>query len=82
VKESFDLGPGDFVSVPPGVPHTFDNIIEDQPPAEALNIMTPAGFDRAMKAFNAEGGPDLAELEREHGVRVVGPTLRETLGLG
>src|SRR5262245_21502032 len=30
--ELFDLGPGDFATVPPGIPHTFDNIRKDQPP--------------------------------------------------
>src|SRR6185503_10673945 len=28
-EDMFDLGPGDFAAVPPGVPHTFDNLRED-----------------------------------------------------
>src|ERR1700761_1081287 len=30
--EVFELTAGDFVSVPPGVPHTFDNLDPDQGP--------------------------------------------------
>lgn len=81
--EIFDLGPGDFATVPPKVPHTFDNAIADQPPVQVINIMTPSGFDRALEAYNSQGEElDPVEFEQEHGVAVVGPPLRETLGLG
>ena len=42
----FDLGPGDFATVPPGVPHTFGNIRNDQPPVKVCNLMTPGGLEQ------------------------------------
>lgn len=36
-------GPGTFVLVPPGVPHTFAN--RSDRPARMLNVHAPAGFD-------------------------------------
>ena len=39
--EVVELSPGDFCTVPPGVPHTFDNIRKDQPPVKVINLMTP-----------------------------------------
>jgi mannose-6-phosphate isomerase-like protein (cupin superfamily) len=78
-EEIFDLGPGDFATVPPGVPHSFDNVIEEQGPVEAINIMSPAGFDLALEAYNAQRS-DLDPAE--FGIAVVGRPIRETLGLG
>lgn len=78
--EVFDVGPGDFATVPPGVPHTFDNIRPDQGPVKTINLMTPGGL-HAFFAERAEGtasGPQLAE---KYGMEVVGPTLGEKLGL-
>jgi quercetin dioxygenase-like cupin family protein len=85
--EVIELVPGDFVSVPPGVPHTFDNLHPDQPPVRAINIMTPGGYAKAIDEFNELGAgiTDLArarEVGRRHGVEIVGPPLREKLGLG
>jgi quercetin dioxygenase-like cupin family protein len=84
--EVFELGPGDFASAPPGVPHTFDNTREDQAPVKVCNILTPGGFDNfAVKL--AELGPardDPAEFARTaeaYGITMVGPTLGEKLGL-
>ena len=39
-------GPGTFVLVPPGVPHTFAN--RTATPVRVLNIHAPAGFDRRL----------------------------------
>ena len=36
-------GPGTFVLVPPGVPHTFAN--RSDQPSRMLNVHAPAGFD-------------------------------------
>lgn len=85
-EEIIDLGPGDFVTVPPGVPHTFDNVRADQPTVRAINIMTPGGYAEAIDEFNGLGEQitDLAkarEVGRRHGVDFVGPPLREKLGL-
>ncbi|GAA5176415.1 hypothetical protein GCM10023321_84740 [Pseudonocardia eucalypti] len=84
--EIIDLEPGDFLTVPPGVPHTFDNVRADQPTVRAINIMTPGGYAEAIDEFNGLGEQitDLArarEVGRRHGVDFVGPPLREKLGL-
>jgi quercetin dioxygenase-like cupin family protein len=52
------LGPGGFVSVPPGVVHTFRN--EGSAPAKFLNMYEPSGFEQYLKeslARMAEGRP-------------------------
>jgi quercetin dioxygenase-like cupin family protein len=36
-----DLGPGDFISIPPGVAHTFDNVHNGDGLVRAVNVMTP-----------------------------------------
>jgi mannose-6-phosphate isomerase-like protein (cupin superfamily) len=41
--EELVAGPGTFVLVPPGVPHTFANRTGD--PVRMLNLHAPAGFD-------------------------------------
>ena len=84
--EVFDLGPGDFATVPPGVPHTFDNIRKDQPPVKVCNLMTPGGLDAQFRDMSllgeAAGDPaKVAPLRAKHGVTTVGPTLGVKLGL-
>ena len=81
-----DLGPGDFASVPPGVPHTFDNIRKDQPPVKLCNLMTPGWLDRQFRDMSELAGSiadsaDAARHRKKHGVTHVGPTLGEKLGL-
>ena len=84
--ELFDLGSGDFATVPPGVPHTFDNIRDDQPPVKVCNLMTPGGLDAQFldmsQMGDAAGDPaEMARLRKKHGITVVGPTLGVKLGL-
>lgn len=81
-----DLGPGDFASVPPGVPHTFDNIRKDQPPVKVCNLMTPGGLDRQFREVSESAGvisdpEESAWIRKKHGITHVGPPLREKLGL-
>jgi quercetin dioxygenase-like cupin family protein len=78
----FDLQPGDFVQVPPGVPHTFDNLRSDQPPVRAINLMTPGGFDHFMEDLARTDVAAMTdevqdEMLRTHGVSWVGPPLHE-----
>lgn len=86
--EVSELGPGDFVVVPPGVPHTFDNLKRDQPAVRAINLMTPGGFDHFMEDLARVEDPSTLDeaaqdkLHEEHGVRWVGPPLHERLGIG
>src|ERR1700736_5820765 len=46
----FEAGPGSFVFLPRGIPHTF--VIEGDTPARMLVLCTPGGFER----FHLEGG--------------------------
>src|SRR5580692_5880882 len=42
--EIFDLGPGEFLSIPPGVAHTFDNLHNGEDLVRTINVMTPGGL--------------------------------------
>jgi mannose-6-phosphate isomerase-like protein (cupin superfamily) len=83
--EVVELGPGDFCSVPPGVPHTFDNIRKDQPPVKVINLMTPAGYEGVFAANeNLDEGADPAvrdQINADHEVKFIGPPLKVKLGL-
>jgi mannose-6-phosphate isomerase-like protein (cupin superfamily) len=61
--ETFDLGPGSFVCVPPGTIHTFSNRSEQ--PVRILNFNTPAGWENYMRdlaAALAAGTPTPEEI--------------------
>ena len=45
--EDVVAGPGTFVLVPPGVPHTFAN--RGDAPARFVNVHAPAGFDLRLQ---------------------------------
>ncbi len=45
--EEIVVGPGTFVLVPPGVPHTFANRTESV--ARIVNVHAPAGFDLRLE---------------------------------
>jgi len=45
--EQLEAGPGDFVLLPVGLPHTF--IVGDAEPLRALQITTPSGFDNFVR---------------------------------
>ena len=85
-EEVFDLGPGDFATVPPGIPHTFANTRKDQPPVKVCNLMTPGGLDAQLRDMSllgedANDPAKMAQLREKHGVSMVGPTLCVKLGL-
>lgn len=82
-----DLGPGDFLSIPKGVAHTFDNLRNGGKPARAVNLMTPGGlldvFEAMAGAAEGGGGPDaIGEAAARYGTTMVGPPLRVTLDVG
>ena len=79
-----DLVPGDLISAPPGVPHTFTNL--EQEPAHIINVMTPGSFDRTLDEFSVLLGspPDaaaLADFAKRHRLALVGPRLADELGI-
>ena len=61
--EEVEAGPGAFVCVPPGVPHTFAN--RSDAPVRFLNFNTPAGGEGYMRdlAAAAEEGKELTREE-------------------
>src|SRR3981081_3402990 len=81
----FEAGPGSFVFLPQGIPHTF--VVEGDAPAKILELVLPGGFER----FHVEGGapaegpglpppaaPDIATLDQltdSYGLRNVGPPM-------
>jgi mannose-6-phosphate isomerase-like protein (cupin superfamily) len=84
--EVFDIGPGDFLCVPPGVAHTFDNLHNGDEPVRAINVMTPGGhFEMFQNMNDVPAGPGQAERLRlvaeQHGTVIVGPPLRVLLGI-
>ena len=84
--ELFKLRPGDFATARPGIPHTFANTDQNQPPVKLANFMTPSGidcyFNDIAMASEVERYPrGRAQVEEAAGLRVVGPTLAEKLGL-
>ena len=81
-----DLGPGDFISIPHGVAHTFDNVHNGDEIVRAVNVMTPGGlFPMIEDMARVPDGPEqldgIKAATRRHGTTIVGPPLRVTLGL-
>lgn len=76
-----ELRPGDFVTIPPGIPHTFDNLDPDVA-VQAINVMVPGGLGLLfgeLAAASASDDPNSAarDAARRHGVTRVGPSLSE-----
>jgi quercetin dioxygenase-like cupin family protein len=81
-----DLAPGDFLSIPPRVAHTFDNLHNGDELVRTTNVMTPGGLFATIEDMaQVPEGPDhlegLKAATRRHGTVIVGPPLRVTLGL-
>jgi hypothetical protein len=72
--------------VPPGIAHTFDNIRKDQPLVKVCNLMTPGGLDEFFVTLNeldptAHDPAKFAVAGEKCGVTIVGPTIRDKLGI-
>jgi mannose-6-phosphate isomerase-like protein (cupin superfamily) len=85
-EEILDLGPGDFISIPPRMAHTFDNLHNGDNVVRAINVMTPGGLfptieDMARVPPGPEQADGIKEATRRRGTLIVGPPLRVTLGL-
>ena len=85
-NELVDMGPGDTMFVPRGVPHTFTNIHRGQP-ARSIGTYAPAGleaFFNVLDELAVKGMPDesaQAELAARYGMELLGPPLAVELGL-
>ena len=85
-EEILDLEPGDFLSIPPGVAHTFDNLHNGEKLVGTINVMTPGGLfptieDMAWVPPGPEQVDGINAATRRPGTVIVGPPLRVTLGL-
>ena len=74
--ETFNLGPGDSLLAPRGIPHAFASTTET---ARMLVTFVPAGdmeaFFRDASALEAPTPPDMAAAFARHGMRVLGPPM-------
>jgi quercetin dioxygenase-like cupin family protein len=74
--ERLEMRKGDYASVPPGVPHAFDNTRKDQPLVKVLNIMTPGGIDQFFVMLKEQGGRAAFDaVAAKCGMTIVGPPL-------
>lgn len=76
-------GPGDFVLLPVGIPHTF--LVGADEPLRALQITTPSGFENfaaaagepALQRRLPDPGPidadALGHAAQQHGIELLGP---------
>ncbi len=74
------------MSIPPGMPHTFDNLHNGGRPVRALNLMTPGGiFDMFDEMARVSPGPgqadEVSRVAERHGTVLLGPPIRIRLGL-
>jgi mannose-6-phosphate isomerase-like protein (cupin superfamily) len=75
----FDLGPGDSVLAPRGVPHVWAHVGDGT--GRMLVEFHPAGlmeafFVQATQLSSASPGPEMAKLFSDHGMELVGPPLQ------
>ena len=81
-----ELGPGDFATAPPGVPHSLTNADADQMRCRVINLLTPGvGFDRYISQIDQLAGrgdyEGIERLNAEYDVTITGPSVAEKLGL-
>jgi len=74
----FELGPGDSLLAPRGVPHVWAHVGDGT--GRMLVEFHPAGlmeafFVQATQINTAAPGPEMAKLFSEHGMQVMGPPL-------
>jgi mannose-6-phosphate isomerase-like protein (cupin superfamily) len=81
--EVLPAGPGDFVLLPVGVPHTF--VVDQSEPLRTLQITTPGGFEAFAAAVGEPAlerqlpGPGrvdpvaLGHAAVRHGIEILGP---------
>ncbi len=76
--KTFSGGPGAFVSLPKGIPHTFT---VDSATARLILLNAPGGFER-MFELAPKTVEDAVNALRRYGVEVVGPHPREKSSSG
>lgn len=69
----YKAGPGSFVSLPRGLPHTFTI---ESPSCRYLVMNTPGGFER-MFELRPKTVEDAAPALADYGIEIVGPHPRD-----
>lgn len=77
-ESRFDLGPGDSVLAPRGIPHAWAHVGDGI--GRMLVEFHPAGrmeafFVEATQLTSADPGPEMARLFAAHGMQLLGPPL-------
>jgi mannose-6-phosphate isomerase-like protein (cupin superfamily) len=84
--EEFDAGPGDFVLLPVGLPHTF--VVGEDEPLRTLQITAPSGFEHFARVAGEPAAerrlPDPAPIDpallghaaARHAIELLGPPPR------
>lgn len=79
-EERFEVGPGDFVSVPRDIPHCFRNIGETT--GTMLLTLEPGGLEEFFAEVAAVSGPPdptaLGPIFVKYGLELLGPPLGES----
>ena len=73
-EQRFEVGPGAFLWMPRGLPHTFANLGDD--PVRGLGLINPSGFEQfftemAQYMASTNGKPDpevILQLNQRYGV--------------
>ena len=73
-EQRLQVGPGAFLWIPRGIPHTFANLGDD--PVRALGLINPRGFEQFFAGMaeylaSSDGGPDpevILQLNQRYGV--------------
>jgi mannose-6-phosphate isomerase-like protein (cupin superfamily) len=85
-EEEIDAGPGSYVFLPRGVPHTF--VVEGEEDARLLTLLSPGGGEGFFRdggrpaegpGLPPPGPPDVAKLAQVaplYGAEILGPPLR------
>lgn len=80
---TFDAGPGDFLDLPVGLPHSF--VVGPDEPLRSLVITTPSGFEHFVAEIGEPAAehrlPDpvpfdpaaLSQIAARHGIEILGP---------
>ncbi len=66
-------GPGGFVLIPRGTPHTFRNL--GALPARLLGVFTPGGLERLFQEMDGRPLEDFPKIAAGFSVEIVGPQL-------
>jgi quercetin dioxygenase-like cupin family protein len=65
-EDEFHAGPGSFVFLPRGIPHSWD--VESEGKAKLLMMTVPGMLEEFLREFHAATGPQRNEVARKYGL--------------